>query len=303
VNPAIARGPLVDSWPMADEMSISLIRLWCEVVEDANPVYYDPGHPATRHTGVVAPPAMIMPLVMRPEWTPHGRAPSVASSLRESLPDYPNATALRIVQTFRRYLRVGERPRVDFYRDEPTTEVETERGVGRIENQTFVLRDTHDAEIASHAIEILRYRTGLLRPGLPPDRADCPELLAALSMPVDLRRCIKWVAATRDFHDVHFDGDWARSIGHTDLYIGVHFFLALASRYVTDWSGPSGLLRRIELRSFGWPYPGGTVELSGGVRRRYAELGRDFADLVVDCAMAQSTLHRAVVTVELVDGA
>src|SRR2546430_3671439 len=34
-------GRHVGSWPMDDEMGLPLVRLWCEALEDANPLYHD----------------------------------------------------------------------------------------------------------------------------------------------------------------------------------------------------------------------------------------------------------------------
>ena len=48
-------------------------------------------------------------------------------------------------------------------------------------------------------------------------------MLAPISLPITLKRCIKWVAATRDFYEVHHDADFARAAGEPDLFIGVHF--------------------------------------------------------------------------------
>src|SRR4051812_34535298 len=101
---------------MADEMGLALIRLWCEVLEDANPLYHDEGFArSSAYGGIIAPPTMLMPLCQQPEWTPHGRVPSTLDSLQQSLPDYPNAASLKTVQTYRRPMRVGDRPTIHLY--------------------------------------------------------------------------------------------------------------------------------------------------------------------------------------------
>src|SRR5581483_10588230 len=46
-------GRYVDTRPMADEMALPLIRLWCEALEDANPLYHDAEYARTsRHGGI-----------------------------------------------------------------------------------------------------------------------------------------------------------------------------------------------------------------------------------------------------------
>src|SRR5207247_3498146 len=99
------------------------------------------------------------------------------------------------------------------------------------------------------------------------------EDLAPLYLPLTLKRCIKWVAATRDFYEVHHDREFARGVGARDLFIGVHFFQGLIGRYATDWSGPLGDLRRLELHSVERCIPGDVVEVRGRVARKFREAG------------------------------
>jgi len=77
--------------------------------------------------------------------------------------------------------------------------------------------------------------------------------------------CVKWVAATCDFYEVHLDAAYARQTGARDLYIGVHFFQGLVGRYVTDWTGPSGRLRRMDLAQEGRCFPGENATVAGRV--------------------------------------
>ncbi|WP_421843857.1 MaoC family dehydratase [Mycobacterium sp.] len=71
--------------------------------------------------------------------------------------------------------------------------------------------------------------------------------------------------ATRDFQDVHHDRDKALAKGSKDIFVNILTDTGLVQRYVTDWGGPSVLIKSIALR-LGVPwYAYDTVTLSGEV--------------------------------------
>lgn len=54
--------------------------------------------------------------------------------------------------------------------------------------------------------------------------------------------------ATRDFQDVHHDRDKAVAQGSKDIFVNILTDTGLVQRYVTDWAGPSALIKSIGLR-------------------------------------------------------
>lgn len=71
--------------------------------------------------------------------------------------------------------------------------------------------------------------------------------------------------ATRDFQDVHHDRDKAVAQGSKDIFVNILTDTGLVQRYVTDWAGPSALIKSIGLR-LGVPwYAYDTVTCSGEV--------------------------------------
>lgn len=312
-------GHLVDSWPMEDEMGPALVRLWCEVLEDANPIYCDADFAArSRFGGLIAPPAMLMPLTTRAEWTPDGPRTGMKESLAQGLPGYPYASILGMVQTYRRPMRMGERPTIELHQADPTAELDTERGRGRIVAQRFVFRDDAGAEIAELHIDQLRYRERL-EPSqpLPGDWegdvvAPLPryetrrwsgvaegDRTTPISLDITLKRCIKWVAATRDFYEVHHDPAYAKASGDPDLFIGVHFAHGVIGRLGTDWGGPEAQLRRMDFRTFGRVYLGEVLTVRGRVARRYEQDGERLVDLEVESGTAAGIAHSATLVVSL----
>lgn len=83
---------------------------------------------------------------------------------------------------------------------------------------------------------------------------------------------ISTALATRDFQDVHHDRDKAQAKGSKDIFVNILTDTGLVQRYITDWAGPSALIRSIGLR-LGVPwYAYDTVTFSGEVTAVEADL-------------------------------
>ena len=71
--------------------------------------------------------------------------------------------------------------------------------------------------------------------------------------------------ATRDYQDVHHDRDKAQAKGSKDIFVNILTDTGLVQRFITDWAGPSAVIRSIGLR-LGVPwYAYDTVTFTGEV--------------------------------------
>lgn len=71
--------------------------------------------------------------------------------------------------------------------------------------------------------------------------------------------------ATRDYQDVHHDRDKAQAKGSKDIFVNILTDTGLVQRFLTDWAGPSAVIKSIGLR-LGVPwYAYDTVTFSGEV--------------------------------------
>ena len=50
--------------------------------------------------------------------------------------------------------------------------------------------------------------------------------------------------ATRDYQDVHHDRDKAQAKGSKDIFVKILTDTGLVQRYVTDWAGPTAIIKR-----------------------------------------------------------
>lgn len=89
--------------------------------------------------------------------------------------------------------------------------------------------------------------------------------LPALSLYGDPTFIVSTAIATRDYQDVHHDRDKAQAKGSKDIFVNILTDTGLVQRYITDWAGPSAIIRSIGLR-LGVPwYAYDTVTFTGEV--------------------------------------
>lgn len=135
--------------------------------------------------------------------------------------------------------------------------------------------------------------------GSGPDQAELPEELPGLVVDVSTTFVVASALATRDFTPVHHDRDRAVAGGGKDIFVNILTDTGLVQRYVTDWAGPSALVRRISLR-LGVPcYAGDTLTFAGRVSEHVRRPGWDRYEVAVTgrCALGDHAI--AAVTVEV----
>ena len=89
--------------------------------------------------------------------------------------------------------------------------------------------------------------------------------LPELSLYGDPTFIVSTAIATRDYQDVHHDRDNAQAKGSKDIFVNILTDTGLVQRYITDWAGPSAVIKSIFLR-LGVPwYAYDTVTFKGEV--------------------------------------
>lgn len=74
------------------------------------------------------------------------------------------------------------------------------------------------------------------------------EELPALELDVTPTFVVSTALATRDFQDVHHDRDLAVARGSKDIFLNILTDTGLVQRFVTDWAGPTALVRNISIK-------------------------------------------------------
>jgi hypothetical protein len=89
--------------------------------------------------------------------------------------------------------------------------------------------------------------------------------LPELSLYGDPTLIVSTAIATRDYQDVHHDRDKAQAKGSKDIFVNILTDTGLVQRYITDWAGPTAIIKSIFLR-LGVPwYAYDTVTFRGEV--------------------------------------
>ena len=77
------------------------------------------------------------------------------------------------------------------------------------------------------------------------------------------------VSGSQDFYPVHHDRDFARAGGHEDIFVNTGFTRAALSRFLTDFAGIDGWVRRLSYEMRRMNRPGDTMKVRGKVTRKY----------------------------------
>ena len=85
--------------------------------------------------------------------------------------------------------------------------------------------------------------------------------------------------ASRDFMPVHHDRDFAQKQGMKDIFMNSVVTGGWISRYVTDWTGPDGEIKKISMQ-FGMPcHPGDRLSWNGRVAKKYVTGNEHLIDI------------------------
>ncbi len=107
------------------------------------------------------------------------------------------------------------------------------------------------------------------------DEVAVGDALPELVVPVTRTLIVAGAIASRDYQDVHHDPVLARQRGSRDIFMNILTTNGLVGRYVTDWTGPGGLVTDVAIR-LGVPnYPDDVLTFSGAVTRRDDAPGDD----------------------------
>jgi len=121
--------------------------------------------------------------------------------------------------------------------------------------------------------------------------------LPALIKEVTATTVIYGALASRDFMPVHHDRDFAQEQGMKDIFMNSPVTSGWISRYVTDWTGPEGEIKKISMQ-FGRPcHPGDRLTWSGRVVKKYTEKGEYLVDIEYHAHVSEGRHCSGIVTV------
>jgi acyl dehydratase len=115
--------------------------------------------------------------------------------------------------------------------------------------------------------------------------------------------CGAW--ATRDSNPIHHDKAFAERSGQKNIIVNIMHSEGLLCRLATDWSGPTGELKRIRFNIRGSCYADDLLRVSGKVIKKYIGQednymkGLHLVDLQVDATASGNPFCDAQITLAL----
>lgn len=100
---------------------------------------------------------------------------------------------------------------------------------------------------------------------------DVGEELPTLARQPTTVQLFRYSAITWNAHRIHYDKPYAETEGYPDVLVQSHLHGAFLTQLCTDWMGPHGKLRELEMRMKSFAVPGETLTCRG----RIVELERE----------------------------
>ena len=85
--------------------------------------------------------------------------------------------------------------------------------------------------------------------------------------------------ASRDFTPVHHDHTIAQQAGAKDIFLNILSTGGFIGKYLTDWSGPEGELKKMVINLGMTVFPGDTVMHTGKIAKKYSEGNENLVDV------------------------
>ncbi|MFC2027942.1 hypothetical protein ACFLU3_04575 [Chloroflexota bacterium] len=105
--------------------------------------------------------------------------------------------------------------------------------------------------------------------------------------------------ATRDFTPVHHDHNVAQKSGANDIFLNILSTGGFIGKYLTDWSGPEGELKKVVISLGMTVYPGDTVMHTGKIAKKYTEGDENLVDVEYALSVAMGPHAWGTATVAL----
>ncbi|MBT4518920.1 MAG: MaoC family dehydratase [Halieaceae bacterium] len=107
------------------------------------------------------------------------------------------------------------------------------------------------------------------------------QALPPLDIDVSTTLIVATALASRDYQNVHHDRDQAIELGSKDIFMNILTTNGFVGRFVTDWTGPEAVLKRVNIR-LGVPnYAGDKMTLTGAVSAKRVENNECLVDIDV----------------------
>jgi len=122
------------------------------------------------------------------------------------------------------------------------------------------------------------------------------EALPTLVKEVTATTIVAGAIASRDFAPIHHDFRAARKAGLPDIIMNNITTGGLVGRYLTDWSGPEGEIKRMKFHLGSPCHPGDILTMTGNVVRKHCHLNEHLVHVEYDFLVPRGSHCRGTAT-------
>lgn len=143
-----------------DEVCKPMIRHWCEVMQDANPLYLDEEYASqTKFGGIIAPPMQVQVFTMNPLWPETKREPHAQEQLLSLMEKegYTSIVATEQGQEYFEPIKIGDRISYTVSVNKVSKEKQTIRGPGYFVTFLYTFINQREELVCKQTFTILVY--------------------------------------------------------------------------------------------------------------------------------------------------
>jgi acyl dehydratase len=113
------------------------------------------------------------------------------------------------------------------------------------------------------------------------DDVEVGDELPPLDVPLTRTLIVATAIASRDYQDVHHDPGLAQERGSKDIFMNILSTNGFVGRFITDWTGPAAIVKKVAIRLGAPNYPGDTMVMTGSVTAKAVEGDEGIIDVAV----------------------
>jgi acyl dehydratase len=113
------------------------------------------------------------------------------------------------------------------------------------------------------------------------DQVSVGDELPSLDVALTRTLIVATAIASRDYQDVHHDPGLAQERGSKDIFMNILSTNGFVGRFITDWTGPDAVLKKVAIRLGAPNYPGDTMHMTGRVTSKQEGDGEGLVEVAV----------------------
>ncbi len=95
------------------------------------------------------------------------------------------------------------------------------------------------------------------------------------------RTLVQWAGASGDFFELHYDKEFAKTMGYPNVLVHGRLEAAYLTQLLTDWAGEKGVVKKMSVQYRGNAFPGQKLLIKGKVTKKYQKDNENIVELEI----------------------